>query len=104
MVLGLADAGADVLVVTDTHARATEDEVVEMVEALLWFDVSGESMMERLGFRGSEEGSLAAARLGVTHFEAAVTGERDSGLVGGKRLAAALEEAGKKVSLAWRGI
>lgn len=40
-VLGLADLGTDVLIVTDGFARADVDEVVEMIEALLWFDVAG---------------------------------------------------------------
>lgn len=64
-----------------------------------------ESMMERLGFRGSLEGSLEAARLGVTHFEAAAGGaESTIGFVSAKALGNALEEAGKKVSLEWRRI
>eukprot|EP00961_Rhodomonas_salina_P067352 904477-Rhodomonas_salina.1 len=57
--------------------------------------------MERLGYRGSLQGSLAAAQLGVTHFEASTLKESDH-YVGAKELAGALEESGKELSLDWK--
>ena len=68
MVLGIADAGAD-LVIIQGHGGEEEAEVRDIVERLLGLDVSGESMMERLGLRSNLECARMALDLGISHFE-----------------------------------
>ena len=64
LVLGIADAGADVIIVQG-HGKEEAHDVRDDLEALLGLDVSGESMMERLGFRGSVQCLRMAAQLGM---------------------------------------
>jgi hypothetical protein len=91
LVLGIADAGADVIIVQG-HGKEEAHDVRDDLEALLGLDVSGESMMERLGFRGSLQCLLMAAQLGLTHFEVTAL-EATSGSQPGTHFASALEAA-----------
>jgi len=76
VVQAIADGGADVLIVQG-HGNEDEDDLRAHLEALLGLDVSGESMMERLGFRGNLDCTVMASKIGLTHFEAAAAGSAD---------------------------
>mmetsp|Transcript_53599 Transcript_53599/g.126834 ORF Transcript_53599/g.126834 Transcript_53599/m.126834 type:complete len:302 (+) Transcript_53599:55-960(+) len=101
--MALADEGADAIVVSDAEGAGAldESELTDALEALLWFDVAGESMMERLAYSGPLAGCLCAAEVKVTHFEAAAFGARglEAPVVDLRRLIEHLRQAGKEVSV-----
>ena len=78
MVQGLADAGADLLILQG-QGEEEEDDVRDCIETILGLDVSGESMFERLGLQVNPACTRMAAALGISHFEAASSRARPGG-------------------------
>jgi hypothetical protein len=65
----------------------------------------GESMMERLGFRGDVVLCVAAAKVGLSHFEVSSTalkGTPGNSAAGAHRLAEELRVQGKETSFSGR--
>lgn len=77
----LADAGCGALVLCCADAVGdTEDALEAAVEALLWVDVAGETMLSRLALRvphsaeGARVAAAAASRLRVSGFDVDASG------------------------------
>ena len=70
VVVGLADADTSTIILSDASQQADVDAFREVIEAALWVDVVGESMLERLGLRVPLPLCVEAIKLGITRFDA----------------------------------
>lgn len=98
-----AGCGALVLLCSDAEDDEAEDALEAAIEALLWVDVAGETMLSRLAMRaphsplGERLVRLAGGRFGVTAFDVDATSSAEPAAMPASALLRALAAAGADI-------